>query len=282
MSLMDYVSSLEGKNDLQRRNIILDILKSLNYKFDLQEYKTSVEEGVNIIFEAGQGQKDILITTHYDVVPNSPGANDNASSVSVVLDVYRRLQDYKPLNRIKIIIFDDEEPTYYRDGCFGSREYVKKYGVDNLIAVYNLELCGMGDIVSIWPVTKEVKNSFALLNLRKTLETLNIYFEETGYLPCFYGDHRSFREVGFKHAFCLSAIPHEDKDAVRKFAESSLTKLILQYSFGSILPSFQLKMPSLFRYYHTSEDKSKYLSESALQMMSDVVYNAVVNLDREV
>lgn len=277
MRLMDYVVRLEGKSDEERKNIIINTLKSLHCDFSLEKYKT----GENIIFEIGNGKQEILATTHYDVMTGSPGANDNASSISVILDVYRRLKKVKLNNKIRMIIFDDEEPVYDLRGCFGSRQYIKKHGLGNIIAVYNLELCGMGDVVGIWPVTKYNEDSFALSNLRETLKQLNIYSEEASNLPGFYGDHRSFIELGFKHAFCLTAALKEEKELIRKFVESSSIRLMTHYFLGKLFKSFQLKVPKLFQYYHTSEDKSKYLSESALKMMSDVLYHSIINLDKK-
>lgn len=37
----------------------------------------------------------------------------------------------------------------------------------------------------------------------------------------------------------------------------------------------------MFRRYHSPEDKSKYLSEKALRMVSDVLVEAVLKIDKE-
>lgn len=37
----------------------------------------------------------------------------------------------------------------------------------------------------------------------------------------------------------------------------------------------------MFKLYHSSEDKSKYLGENALRMVSDVLVNTVLKIDKE-
>ncbi len=259
--LLDYVRMFEGKNDLDRRNTLIGILESKGHNFELEDYKYKGEEGINIIVTKGDGQRDILLTTHYDVVPGSPGANDNASCIAVLLDILEKLKDYKVKNRIRIIFFDDEEIN-----CIGSQAYVAKHGVDNIIGVYNTELVGMGDTVGIWPVTKDVEGSKVLLNLKSVLEDKGYPYGEAGLLPLLFSDHRSFRECGLKDAFCLSMVDGKDMNEIRRFAESP--------------KSMQGEIPFMFKLYHSSEDKSKYLSEEALRLMSDVIYTSIIRLDQ--
>ena len=153
MTLMNYVKALEGKSNSDRKDIILKILEDIGYNYKTEKYSYLGYEGVNIIINLGKGKKKILAVTHYDAVPGSPGANDNASTIAVLFDVLRRFKKYKPENQFKIIIFGDEEI-----GCIGSRAYIKKHGIEDIIAVYNMELVGMGDMIGIWPVTKAVQD----------------------------------------------------------------------------------------------------------------------------
>jgi len=268
--MMQYVKLLEGKSDLQRKNIIIDLLNKKNYKFELEKYSFFSQDKDNIIIPIGNGKKEILVVTHYDVVSGSPGANDNASTIAVIFDILEKLKKnkYKPKNKIKLIIFGDEEK-----GCIGSRAYVKKHGIKNIIAVYNMELIGRGDAIGIWPVTKDVKKSKSLLNLKKTIEKLGYYYEEAGSIPIFFGDYEPFRDAGLKDSFCITVVPKKEKEAIRKFAEMPKSVAILKLMFKLV------KIPRFFQLYHSSEDKSEYLSENALRMTSDALYNAIINID---
>jgi Zn-dependent M28 family amino/carboxypeptidase len=63
----------------------------------------------------------IVIGAHYDGVPGSPGADDNASGVAVLLELARYFQAHPSNRSLQLIAFDLEEY-----GTIGSAEYVKK------------------------------------------------------------------------------------------------------------------------------------------------------------
>ena len=67
-------------------------------------------------------QAPILIAAHYDTVPGSPGADDNASGLSVLLELARLFAAYPGRSPLKLIAFDLEEY-----GLVGSRTYVEHY-----------------------------------------------------------------------------------------------------------------------------------------------------------
>ena len=143
----------------------------------------------------------------------------------------------------------------------------------DLIALYHLELCGYGDLIGLWPITKKNENSYALKTIESVLKEKNIYFEKVGKLPVFWGDQDSFLNRGFKHALCISVAPKEEKEAIKKFVKSNVFKVILDFYTG--------RLPKMFQLYHSPEDKSEHLSENALEMVSDVLVDVVLKLDKE-
>ncbi|MCH8907707.1 MAG: M28 family peptidase, partial [Candidatus Heimdallarchaeota archaeon] len=52
---------------------------------------------------------DVLVTSHYDTVHNTPGADDSASSVAIMLETARIISDTEYKNRLKVISFTLEE-----------------------------------------------------------------------------------------------------------------------------------------------------------------------------
>ncbi|BAY85619.1 peptidases M20 and M28 [Calothrix parasitica NIES-267] len=72
-----------------------------------------------------QTEKDnlspILIAAHYDGVPGSPGADDNASGVAVLLELARIFAKQPAKYPIRLVAFDMEEA-----GLLGSQEYVNQ------------------------------------------------------------------------------------------------------------------------------------------------------------
>lgn len=288
MALMDHVFELEGKSDEERKETILKILEEKRYEYELEKFNFKGEEGSNILLEVGSGDKEILLISHYDSFEGSPGANDDASAIAVSLDVYRRLKEYKEkgllAGKVRIIFFGKEEPTQNNPkGRAGSKVYVEEHKdeLSKVIAVLNLELCGAGDMIGIWPVTNEDKESKVLDVIKKVLDKVKIYHETAGKLPSFYADYESFKDAGFADAFCLTAVKREEKDNLRLYAESLPIEIGVRNFLGIFFRKFKVRMPELLMHYHNSEDKSSHLTESSLRMMSDAVFNVIVNLDKK-
>ncbi len=267
--LLEYVKKLEYKSDLERLNTIKNILKNKKIKYIEQKYSYFNFKGTNIIVDVGNlnSKKHVILSAHFDVVSNSPGANDDASGIAILIDVIEKLKNLKLKNKVKIIFFDDEEI-----GRFGSISYIKKYGLKDLLAVYHLELCGYGDSIGLWPITKINENSYTLKIIEEVLKEKNIYSERLGQLPVFWGDDLSFRNAGFRHALCISVAPKEDKEAIKRFVKSNIFKIIFDFYTGRI--------PKMFQLYHSSEDKSEYLSEKALRMVSDILIKTIMKFDK--
>ena len=79
----------------------------------------------------------ILVGAHYDSVPGTPGADDNASAVAVMLAVARAV-GMRP--DVMFVAFNSEER-----GLAGSREFVDHLGEHTLEVVLVLEMVGFRD-----------------------------------------------------------------------------------------------------------------------------------------
>ncbi len=271
MKFLDFVKKIEGKSDRERREIILGAIKSLNYNPEIESGSFFGFPVKNVLVELGKGKKEILVITHYDVVPGTPGANDNSSCIAVILDLLDRLKNYKAKNKIKIIIFDKEEI-----GCQGSKAYLEKHGIKNIKGVFNLEIVGYGDMFGLWPVTSINKNSKILNILKSVIKEEGYNYQELAKLPLFFSDHRNFIEAGLKEVICISVGPKKEAEAIKKFVSLSMAEFLIKTIAGGIKP------PNLLKRYHTKEDKSKYLNESAMKMTADVLYKSVLKLDKKI
>lgn len=270
MSLLDFIKELEGMDKEYKKDWIVGFLDSYDIDYTIHEF----DGGSNIIAEHKpiinkEDLKYIGIGSHYDAVPLSPGANDNLSSVMVVLDDLRRLKD-KELDQIGVrgFFFDKEE-----DGCIGSSEYVKIYGVNDMIGVYNMEMVGNGDSVALWN-EKKLYEDGGLLNLIECAARsngVNTYrFPQIDRFLDNGGDHRSFYDVGLKDSFCITCITEEDLNvALKYFSNNPLG--VDSYSLREELP--------LFRNYHKPSDKSEYLTNDSLEMVSDLLFESICLYD---
>jgi len=69
------------------------------------------------------GRATLVIGAHYDSAVGTPGADDNASAVAVLLEVARSLADHPPRRPVRIVFFDCEEPPYFNLGEMGSQHH---------------------------------------------------------------------------------------------------------------------------------------------------------------
>ena len=86
--------------------------------------------------EAGSG--DIVVGAHYDTVPGSPGADDNASGVAVLLELAAmRLP-------VRFVAFANEEMPYFYSAEMGSFAYAKRARErgERIRAMFSLEMLG--------------------------------------------------------------------------------------------------------------------------------------------
>ncbi|WP_341530617.1 M28 family peptidase [Nostoc sp. UHCC 0302] len=119
------------------RTYITTELQKLGWKPHLERFA----EGVNIFAErlgTDKAAGAILVAAHYDTVAFSPGADDNASGVSVVLEVARLLASYPTPRTLQLAFFDQEEA-----GLLGSKAFVAKTArLQNLRGVIVMDMVG--------------------------------------------------------------------------------------------------------------------------------------------
>jgi Zn-dependent M28 family amino/carboxypeptidase len=121
-SIFNYEKLKEAENYISQQ------FQSFGYSVELQEYALYGNRVRNIIATKlghKKPQEIIILGAHYDTCFN-PGADDNASAISGLLEVARFLYD-KPTSRtIKFISFVNEEPPFFKSEDMGSRVYVRE------------------------------------------------------------------------------------------------------------------------------------------------------------
>ncbi|MCI0602878.1 M28 family metallopeptidase [bacterium] len=277
MKMFDLIRHLEGQTDLRRRELLLQQMALRKWDFQLQEYIYSGQSGCNIIVDINDvPDPSILLVAHYDCFAGSPGANDDASAIAVLIDAAERLQLESLEYHLRIVFFDDEEPTHLWNEPVGSRIYVEEFGVRNLHAVLDFEMCGMGDAVGIWPV-EGIEDQPILKQITNMMDRLKMPWDFGKRIPGFYADYLPFRRAGLLDSYCFTSFHWNERERVRQFSEGTYKSLLLRYAAWRL---FRLPMiPKIFRHYHTASDRSEFLSEKTLERMSDLVYRMVMQLN---
>lgn len=132
----------------------------------------------------------IVVGAHYDSVPGSPGANDNASGVAVVLETARALATTATARSVQYVLFGTEE-----FGLFGSSAFVneRRRGV---VAMINLDMVGWGPRMMIGNSPGR-DGAIVVASMRVAVD-LGIpvtRFHSSG------SDHASFERVGIPAVF---------------------------------------------------------------------------------
>lgn len=86
----------------------------------------------------------VLVGAHYDSAPGSPGANDNASGVAVLLELARSLASPALDRTVRFVAFTNEEPPFFETPGMGSRVYAHAAAErgDRITAMISLETVG--------------------------------------------------------------------------------------------------------------------------------------------
>jgi Zn-dependent M28 family amino/carboxypeptidase len=133
---LDFQRYTTTERSLTRTYITTELTK-LGWKPKLEKFS----EGVNIFAErpgTNKAAKAIIVGAHYDTVALSPGADDNASGVAVVLEVARLLGSRPTLRTLQLAFFDKEEA-----GLLGSQAFVsKKARLQNLGGAIVMDMVG--------------------------------------------------------------------------------------------------------------------------------------------
>ncbi len=115
--------------------------------FELQGYDHEGNRYNNIVVSLegdSRREETIIIGAHYDTVSGTPGADDNASAVAVLLELCRALKDYRPERTLKLVFFVLEEPPAFMTPAMGSYVYAaqaRERG-ENIVGMISLEMVG--------------------------------------------------------------------------------------------------------------------------------------------
>ena len=88
------------------------------------------------------GLRPLAVSAHYDTVEGSPGADDNASDVAVLLECARVLANVRLERSLEFVAFDMEEMQPEGAGLLGSSAFAGTARAKRWEGLYNLEMVG--------------------------------------------------------------------------------------------------------------------------------------------
>ena len=232
---------LEGRSNRERQAAVARYLGEHRIPFALQAFGSPVCENFSV--DVGSGERVLVLVAHHDAVPGSPGANDNAAAVGILLNL---------LERLSVFLFTAEEER----GYLGARYYARAANLEELAGVLSLELCGIGDSVAIWDAAEETP---FLGRVRSALEGIGLVRDATyhvvGRIPLFGSDHRAFAPEGVP-AYGFTLVPSREAEALRQFVFSPVRSALRHL----------IRRPVPFDTYHTPRDRGSTLEPAALAL----------------
>lgn len=126
---------------------IRDQLESQGHRVVLQGYTVQgvLCENLEVAIEGRSGAGGIILAgAHYDTVPGSPGANDNASGIAGLIEMARALRDCSPARSIRLVAFVNEESPFFYSDEMGSAIYARaaRRNREDIRVMLSLEMLG--------------------------------------------------------------------------------------------------------------------------------------------
>ncbi len=125
---------------------IEDVFERAGLEVERQSYDYHGQQVANLIAtpKGGGAPAYYLIGAHYDTVPGTPGADDNASAVAVLLELGRRLASRPVTPPLRLVGFTLEEPPAYNTSLQGSRVFVRELAQagERVLGAVILEMVG--------------------------------------------------------------------------------------------------------------------------------------------
>ena len=279
--MLEIVQNLENKSDTERFKFIIDFLEENEISYDIQYYKT----GSNIIVGKNNEKTEkpfIGVSSHFDVYPNSAGANDNATAIAICLDILMRIKYEKEKDTnfleklpfdIRVFFFDEEE-----NGLKGSRAYVQEFGRweikrGEMLGLINLEMLGQGDKLALWNLDENERAETVLETLEKTAKNNGVFTKRFDQIVTNSADHVSFRNAKLQDAFTITSLSTKDIEISKQYYAAQDTGA----SIIALMDIIQ-KAP-IFEHYHKPTDLSKFLNEKSMQRVSGLIWQTLININ---
>ncbi len=151
---VDRLAGLIGPRTLDKPKTITasigyieSVWNDIGYEIQRETYDALGNEATNLIVEKkGSRRSDeiVLLGAHYDTVYTTPGADDNASAVAVMLEVSRCLAQHTGKRTVRYVAFACEEPPYFNFGAMGSQHHAlqSRQRNDKILGMLCLEMVG--------------------------------------------------------------------------------------------------------------------------------------------
>jgi Zn-dependent M28 family amino/carboxypeptidase len=281
--LKEYVRKIEGLRhgwenyeELEKRATFIEsTFRSFRCDVASQEFTFHSRTYRNIIAAiegTKEGGEQILLGAHYDAAWGSPGADDNASGIAVLLEAARILSEQKPVKNVQCVAFSLEEPQpqtiHFLIGSEAFAREAKRSGT-SYQAVFILESVGYTDdgegtqIVPLFvrvPVSKK-GNFLGIIANSRSKAIMD-----------------DFHRISLEHVPELFTVPYKVPLSGRFIPETRFSDHASFWDAG--YPALMLTDTAMFRnpHYHTHHDRFETLDFTFIANVTKAVLSVIVKL----
>ena len=138
---------LNSDSLVRAANYIRSVFEEAGLSVREQDYRYYDQRVANVLATAAKAagaSAYYVVGAHYDTVLTTPGADDNASAVAVMLELAKRMQQVGLTAPVLFAAFTLEEPPAYLTGHQGSRIFVRRCqrSGDRVLGAIILEMVG--------------------------------------------------------------------------------------------------------------------------------------------
>ncbi len=245
----------------QAADYIEDALRSTGREVVRQRYQVDGIscDNLELVIRGTEVPDEIVVLgAHYDTALNTPGANDNASGIAMLIELATRLQGFQSKRSLHLVAFVNEEPPYFRTKQMGSYVYAArlKQSDSNVVAMLSLETLGY--------YTTEA-------NTQHYPFPFSMFYPSTGNFIAFVGnaDSSELVEDVVHHFRTHAQIPSEGVAAPAYYEGIDWSD---QQSFWRMgYPGLMVTdtAPNRYRHYHQPGDTPDKLNYQAMAVVSE-------------
>ena len=274
--LLDIAAQLAQPDLSARREAVLHLLSRAGLSHEVQTASAKPDTGGFALFAQPAPKAEVevqniivrpveiagpklVIGAHYDAFPGSPGANDNASGMAVLLALAQELSRSGCDKAVEVVFFDAEE-----SGRAGSIAYLAECSSEEVAGMVNLDVCGYGDTLCV----RCMKKTPLLRNFTDKARLRRFDGEEVCYLPD--SDDKTFTKAHIP-ALSVAMLPRWD---------SAILPALKDYANGflGIPPELREQVASMeimSTLHGGPRDNPSYLSEAAMRRVLDFLLDAL-------
>jgi Zn-dependent M28 family amino/carboxypeptidase len=279
--LQEQVRAFAGKTNPERTDAALRLIRLHGFDPVVETFaggnrQTGEMEGRNIVFTVGEGDREILLTAHYDAVflPDgsmSEGVVDNAASVVGVVEAAKMLRDRDLGHRIRVILFDQEEL-----GLVGARKWIEAHGLERVAAVVNSDVAAYGDTM-MYGLNNGPQSAGVVRVVREVCAERALHCVGFPIYPP--SDDRAFSGAGLGEG----ATPRPAVPTVSLGFQDHVGahQMWLAFNGGQETGLAEGFVPQVFRLIHSAEDTMEKVDPATIGLAAATYAAVVEKLDRQ-